>query len=602
MFTVIDTTKISGNIWFVHSGTGTDGDGYGQNPDAPFLTLDYAVGKCTANNGDHIFLMPGHAEDVIAAGTITCDVAGVTIIGLGTGADRPTLTFKTDNGASVLITAASVKIRNIVGVAGKDGLTNPFHVQAADCELDIEWQDGSATVEAVRAVLTTAAADRLKLNLKYRGFTGGDACVNGVRLVGCDGGAIVIDAYGLASTAWLEFHATACTNITVRGYVYNHGTTDLSKTVVDTATGSTWFADGYDGAAGCSFSGGSGGALQKDDVGALAAIIGTITNTGGTATVGGVLGDVANSSMATRLTAIKAEVDKIGTITNTGGTASLGGVLGDVANNSVASRLTAIKTEVDKIGTITNTGGTATLGGVLGDVANVSVATNLAKIGTLTNTGGTATLGEILGDVANSSIAARLITLAAELSGAAGIAAFPAAAAPANDVSLAEVIRAIYDRQLGDGTNSGTNSRLGKKVTRGAADIFDGTLKPLFTVSGGRVLLTHLEVEVTTLAIDAGASNMKFVSDPTVGTDMDLCAVLDINADELGTIYSISGVVTDAVTGGTGGGAMAMQRPIVVPEGAVAINTVADVGTGGALGKCELWYIPLDDGASVAAA
>ncbi len=143
--------------------------------------------------------------------------------------------------------------------------------------------------------------------------------------------------------------------------------------------------------------------------------------------------------------------------------------------------------------------------------------------------------------------------------------------------------------------------QLGQKVTRAAADIFDGTQIALFTVAGGRILLTNINVEVTTAAIDGGASNCSLVTNPTVGTDAALCAVLDINADEEGTIYSITGERATALQGGSGGGSPAQMLPVIVPEGTIDILTVADVGTGGALGAAELWYLPLDDNAYVTA-
>lgn len=149
--------------------------------------------------------------------------------------------------------------------------------------------------------------------------------------------------------------------------------------------------------------------------------------------------------------------------------------------------------------------------------------------------------------------------------------------------------------------NPNYNSKLGTKVTRAEADIFDGTQTALFTVSGGRVLITHIEIEVTTAAIDAGASNTSLVTNPTVGTDAAMCAVLDINGDEAGTIYSITGKPGDALVGGSGGGAPSMEiNGFIVPEGTIDLLSAADVGTGGALGKCELWYIVMDSGASVA--
>ncbi len=190
------------------------------------------------------------------------------------------------------------------------------------------------------------------------------------------------------------------------------------------------------------------------------------------------------------------------------------------------------------------------------------------------------------------------------LAGTTGVASFPAAAAPANNVSLAEVIRAIYDRQLGDGTNAATNSRLGKKVTRAAADIFDGTAaKSLFTVSGGKVLLTALTCEVTTAAVDATASIIVFLTNPTVGTDANMSLdSTSIASDEVGTIYSCPMDAAVTVQGGSGGGAYIPDKGWVVAEGAISITTSADAGTGGALGYCECWYIPLDDGATIVAA
>jgi hypothetical protein len=274
MFSVVNESLTTGNIFFVNSATGTDAAGYGQNPDAPCDTLDYAIGLCTANNGDRIYVMPAHAETVIAAGAIAADVAGVEIIGLGQGTDRPEFTFGTDNAASVAISAANVSIRNIVGIGNKDGLTNPINVTGANCSLDIEWQDTSSTVEAVRAVLATAAAN-FNCKIKYRGFTAGNGSVNVVKLDQVTRGRIDIDAYGRNSTGTVEFQDTACVDIEVVGYIYNADSSGGNKLVVDTATGSTWFADIRDGVAGAKFSGGSGATLAADDVSTVATLVGT---------------------------------------------------------------------------------------------------------------------------------------------------------------------------------------------------------------------------------------------------------------------------------------------------------------------------------------
>ena len=88
VFTIDDFVQHPGDIWFVDSGSGTDGAGYGQNPDAPFASIDYAIGKCTANQGDVIYVMPGHTETITGT-DITADVAGISIIGIGKGSLMP---------------------------------------------------------------------------------------------------------------------------------------------------------------------------------------------------------------------------------------------------------------------------------------------------------------------------------------------------------------------------------------------------------------------------------------------------------------------------------------------------------------------------------
>lgn len=266
----------SGKIRWVYSGGSVHTDG---SFNRPYLTIDEGINASAA--GDLLLVKAGHTETLVAAGAITMDVAGVSIIGLGTGNNRPVLTFTpaAASTSNVSWTAANCSFENIVCVAGLDALTKPFSITGARPYLDIEWQDGSATVEAETVVLTTATADNLHIKLKYLGFTAGNACVAPVKLVGCTDGRVEIDFHGVASTAVVNFVTTLSTNILVTGYVYNSGTTDGSKLVVDTIGSSTWYADIVDGAAGARFTGGSGGALAKDDISVVAARLGADADT-----------------------------------------------------------------------------------------------------------------------------------------------------------------------------------------------------------------------------------------------------------------------------------------------------------------------------------
>lgn len=259
--------------YYVCSVTGDD-ERSGRSKETCLATLDAAIGKCTASKNDIIYVLPGHAETLSTAAAINLDVIGVRVIGLGEGALRPTFTFSAVD-ATITMTAASCSIENCLIVPSIDSVVSPIVVSAANCKVDVELRDASATVECVSAILTTADADNLGINLKYRGFIAGNACVAPIRLVGVDTARINVDFYGVASTAIVEFHTTACHDIDITGLFYNDGTS-LTKNVVDTATGSTWSARGWDGEANANFAGGDNAALAVDDVSAVSAAVAVI--------------------------------------------------------------------------------------------------------------------------------------------------------------------------------------------------------------------------------------------------------------------------------------------------------------------------------------
>jgi hypothetical protein len=144
---VEDVSLSTGKRFYVHS-TGTDGASYGTTPDAPFATIDYAIGKCTASKGDIIYVMEGHTETLAA--TIALDVAGVQIIGLGRGALRPKITGLTGI-AMVTMTAANVTIRNIhlLAVAGVTYIVNGSAAAVAPIFEDVIFEQVAVPVKAV---------------------------------------------------------------------------------------------------------------------------------------------------------------------------------------------------------------------------------------------------------------------------------------------------------------------------------------------------------------------------------------------------------------------------------------------------------------------
>jgi hypothetical protein len=177
VFTISDLVAHPGDIWFVDSGIGVDAAGYGQNPDMPVATVDYAVGLATASQGDVIYVMPGHAETYAATNGFDVDKAGIKVIGLGWGANRPTFTFTNAN-AQVNVGAASVTLENLRFIAGVTGVVSAVQVEAQtdftmrNCEFDysgttthdfiimleLETPSPRATIEGCRFLTEPATA------------------------------------------------------------------------------------------------------------------------------------------------------------------------------------------------------------------------------------------------------------------------------------------------------------------------------------------------------------------------------------------------------------------------------------------------------------
>ena len=102
----------------------------------PFATLDYAIGRCTASRGDIIVLMPGFTETVSSATSIVADVAGVAIVGLGSGSLRPKISFTTATTATIPVSAANVSFKNIVFSAEFADVAEVFTPTAVDLHIE----------------------------------------------------------------------------------------------------------------------------------------------------------------------------------------------------------------------------------------------------------------------------------------------------------------------------------------------------------------------------------------------------------------------------------------------------------------------------------
>lgn len=186
--------ETTGNVFFVSSTAAGRSDNintHGTNSITPFATLDFAVGACTANNGDLIYIMPGHTETLGSAGALDLDVAGITIVGLGNGQSRPKFTLAVATTADIDVDAANITIQNIIiDMTGVNAIISGLDVNAADfCMIDCEIIFATALVSVASALTTDGNADRMIIErCTFRGLDAGAV------------GTIAVDLYAAGGT------------------------------------------------------------------------------------------------------------------------------------------------------------------------------------------------------------------------------------------------------------------------------------------------------------------------------------------------------------------------------------------------------------------
>lgn len=226
---ILGTTEnvIGGDVYWVGATAGStwlagvDSPNYGSK-DLPFATIDYAVGKCTASNGDVIYVLPGHTETVTVAGGITVDIAGISIIGLGNGSNRPVITLSA-TGSTIAVSGANVTFKNLNIVAGVAEIVSVFNITAANCTLDGLYSYPNSTYCIKAFVLTSAAGDDLTIkNCRITQTQAPAATSIFIKLIGADrcrimNNEIDVALFDGAGTTLIGGASTASLNVKIIG-------------------------------------------------------------------------------------------------------------------------------------------------------------------------------------------------------------------------------------------------------------------------------------------------------------------------------------------------------------------------------------------------
>ena len=225
------------NVFYVDSGSGHDSAGnYGESYLKPFATIEYAIGQCTASNGDVIYLMPGHNEGITTAANIDLDVIGISVIGLGSGSLKPTIDYDAA-AASVAIGADNCTIKNVrfrtsfnAVVVGLNVEDDADYARIIDCEFG--WAE-TATDEFAIALQTGDASNHALVE-GCTFMAGAQAAVTAIKFTEDTDGTVVRNNWitGSYSTAPVLGITTASTNLLITGnQIFTAGTTDTFNLV-----------------------------------------------------------------------------------------------------------------------------------------------------------------------------------------------------------------------------------------------------------------------------------------------------------------------------------------------------------------------------------
>lgn len=232
---------IKGQCFYVDSATGSNSNN-GTSWTRAVATIDYAIGLCTANRGDVIYVAPGHTETISAAAGIVFDIAGVSCIGIGRGTKQPKVTFDTIITADLDIDAANILIQNIHFTANFADITAPIDVNAQFCTIrGCRFSETAVNMNAIIWILGGSTTTSSGLVVEGCYCVDRDAAnTHFVSLPGTDDGNIIRNniLHGDWGTAAIGA-AGVVTNITVSDNYISNAATDADSGInlAATATG-----------------------------------------------------------------------------------------------------------------------------------------------------------------------------------------------------------------------------------------------------------------------------------------------------------------------------------------------------------------------------
>jgi len=248
----------SGQHFFVGATTAANRDmvlelfGYHADPDGDlrfFDTIEEAIGACTANAGDMIYVLPGYTQTISAASGIDIDVAGVSLIGLGLGGDRPVITFDTATTADLDIGASGIYIKNFEFVNDIDALAEPIDIEANVEDVTFDeclFLDDTASKQTVRWFQTADTNSGIKfLNCKHYGSDTAGATAWGTFIGGLEHVVDGLVSHGDMSAANIEIKTTLTAELIVKNCLLENANAVDVNIEGNSLSNTGWLANNY---------------------------------------------------------------------------------------------------------------------------------------------------------------------------------------------------------------------------------------------------------------------------------------------------------------------------------------------------------------------
>jgi hypothetical protein len=193
-----------------------------------YNTIAAAYAATVSGRGDVILVAPNHAETIAAATTLTN--AGVSIVGMGEGNNRPTITFATATAASLVMASANTTFDNLIfiGNIASQVVALDFSAAAGGAVRNCVFKAGSATAAPLVTIKTgTASTDMVVDNNTFNYSTNtSNTPTELVTMNGCDRFQFTNNyVSGNFSTAILNNITTLCNDVLVENNaLYNLAT------------------------------------------------------------------------------------------------------------------------------------------------------------------------------------------------------------------------------------------------------------------------------------------------------------------------------------------------------------------------------------------